>query len=100
MIQPKQSQHGGMHIMDVDGLIDDAKTDLVSSTDDLPAANSAPGHPRGETIWVVIAAPVSLHHRRASKLAGANHQRAVEQSALFQIRQKPSYRNVGFPCIL
>jgi len=45
MIQPEQMQHGCMKIIHVNWVLRDTPSEFIGFTVDLPAANSATGHP-------------------------------------------------------
>ena len=95
MIQTQQRQHRRVQVMDVNAVVNGAEAQLVGGADCLAAVNAAAGQPGRKAVGVVVASLVALHHWRAAKFAGPQHQRALQHSALFQIGQQGRDRLVG-----
>src|SRR5438105_1545130 len=55
MIQPEQSQYGGVQVVQVDTILDGSQTDLVGRADGLAAFHAAAGHPYREAVRIVVA---------------------------------------------
>jgi len=59
VIEAEQLQHGGMEIVDVDGLVHGLKAELVGRAEDGAALDPAAGEPRGEAVVIVVGFPRS-----------------------------------------
>src|SRR4029434_9994065 len=86
---------------DVDRLIDGFKPELVGGTMHITAAHSAPCHPDGKTIMVMIpsvdfsgigSGRRQLDGRCATELTAPDDQRFFEQPALLEIFEQRSNR--------
>ena len=90
VVEAEQVQQRGVQVVDVDRIFHRPKAELVGLAIDLPRFEAAAGKPHREGIDVVIAAGVLPHfpHRRAAELATPDHDRVVEQSALFQVTDR------------
>src|SRR5690242_12904305 len=90
MIQPEQSKYRRVNIVNVQRVLNGLKPEVIRSSDDLAAPDTASGHPHREPVGIVVAASAisrdSAHlltvcYRRATKVTAPDHQRAVEESA-------------------
>ena len=87
---PRQCSDGGVEVVDVHGLLDDVVTELVGLTVHDALLDAAAGEPDREALGMVIAAVIvvrecALAVDRAAELTTPDHQRVVEQPALFQV---------------
>ena len=93
VIQAQEVQDRGLQIVDVDRVFDDVKTQIVGGAIERARLDAAAGHPHRECLRVMIAAQatmenrVAFHHRRAAEFAAPNHERLIEQTALFEVAQ-------------
>lgn len=55
VIEAHEVEHGGLHIVDVNGIFHDIEAELIGGTDCLTAFDTAACHPDGEGLRVVIA---------------------------------------------
>ncbi len=60
VIEAEQVQDGGVQVVHVDRVFDRGKAELIGGAVDMARTDTAPGHPDGEAVVVVIAAPVGL----------------------------------------
>src|SRR5205814_887325 len=93
VIQAEQLEDGRVKVVDVDALLAGAESELVSRADGPPALHAATGEPGREAVRIVVASRAfvgvtAVGNRGASKLAAPHDQRAVEQTARFQILQQ------------
>ena len=56
VVDAEQVKNRGMEIMDVNPVLSDVVTEVVSDSITHPGLNAAPCHPDAETIWMVVAA--------------------------------------------
>src|ERR1700730_5064235 len=96
MIQTKQSQNGGVQVIQVNAILDGPQTDLICRADSLAAFHAATCHPYRETIRIVVAPrPAPLPHRAAvnrraaAELAPPDYERRIEQISGLQIGEAP-----------
>lgn len=54
VIEAHEMEHGGLDIVNVDGILNDVETELIGSTDGLASFDAASGHPDGEGLWMVV----------------------------------------------
>src|SRR5207237_1002203 len=90
VIQAEQLQDRRVKVVDVDALLAGAESELVSRADGPSALDAAAGQPGREAVRIVVASRAfvgvtTVGNRGASKLAAPNDQRAVKQTARFQI---------------
>ena len=88
VIDAQQMQHGGVEIMDGDGLPLRLITEIVAGSDDLAALDFGAGHPHGHGSGIVVAPDAFLRNRHAPELAMPEHQGCVEQTARLQVGQQ------------
>src|ERR1700681_4133459 len=87
-----------MQVVDVNLVIDCAESELVRGSNRFATPDDASRHPDTKAIWIVIAAVLSLHDRRASKFAGPYDQGTFKQAALLQISEKTGNGSVDRRC--
>ena len=85
-----------MEIVDTDGLLHDAETEVVALADDLAAGDSGAGHPDAEGIRIVIAAHTALGDWHTAEFGVPDDERIVEHSAAFQIFEQTGNRLIDF----
>src|SRR5260221_2615241 len=101
MIEAEQVQDRGLEVVNVDGILDDVKAELVRRAVSQPALHAAAGQPHRVSARMMIAAErtaergIRLDHRRAAEFAAPNHERVVEQAALLQVHHQRRARLVG-----
>ena len=83
--RPSLLQNGGVDVGDVVPVFDGVETDLVGGAVNDTPLDAAAGHPHGESIDVVVAPVAGLRAGRATELGGKQHERRVEQPALFEV---------------
>jgi four helix bundle protein len=81
VIEAHQVQDGGVEIVDMHAVLDGVNSEFVGRAVDHAAADSATGHPHGETGAVVVAAALALGSGRASEFAAPQHQCFIEHAA-------------------
>ena|SRR5260221_7096509 len=59
MVDPKQVEHGGVEIMDMDRVSDDVVTELACLAIDHAGLDSAAGHPTREAARMMVAPVIS-----------------------------------------
>ena len=77
-------EHGGVEVADVDGVFDGIVAEVVGSSVDGAAIDSAAGKEHGVTLDVVVAS-AALCHRSASELAAPDDQCVVKQPAALEV---------------
>ena len=84
VIKAEQVENGRVKVVDVDLSINYAETEFVRLAKD-PRLGAAARHPHRECIDVVIPPECdpSFAHRGSSEFAAPNHQRILQQTALF-----------------
>src|SRR6516225_10070485 len=89
-----------LEVMDLDRILDGFGAEFVRRPINCAAFDSAPGEPDAEPFIVVIASgivvAVPVARDGATKFAAPDHERAVEQPALFQIGEQAGCRLVYF----
>ena len=90
VIEPQQMKDRGLQIVDMYRVGGDVESKIVGGAVGEPRLHAAAGHPDGERLRMMVAAQAStqggvvLDHRRSTKLAAPDHQRIVQQAALFR----------------
>ncbi len=87
VIDSEEVQCGGVEVVAVGWLFCGARAERVGASVGASASDSTPCHPCGERGCVVVS-PFSLRGWLASKLGGADDERAVEEAARAQIGQQ------------
>ena len=77
-----------MDVGDVVPVLDGVETELVGRAVNDAAPDAAAGEPDAEAVDVVVAAVTALRARGAAELGGEDHERVIQQAALFQILQQ------------
>src|SRR5207245_4517513 len=90
MIDAQAMKDCGVHVMDVHRVLDDVIAEIVGLAVDDARLDATAGHPDREAARMVIAAVIvlgklALAVDRAAELAAPDHQRVVEQAALFEV---------------
>ena len=70
-------------------------TKLIGGAIDLAALEPSAGQQQAETMTIVIASAGIFRGGQSAKLSGPHHQRAVEQAAVFEIRDQARGRLIG-----
>lgn len=84
-------ENGGLEVVNVNGVLDGVHAEFVALPVGDTGLHAAAGHPCGEGIRVVIAAPahavgdVPLDERGPTELPAPDDQRVIEQSAPFEV---------------
>ena len=84
VIDPEEFEHGGVDVVDVDGVFDWFVAEFVGGAPLGAALDAAAGHPDGVGEHVVVAA-VALGHGGAAEFAGEDDEGIVEHAALFEV---------------
>ena len=93
VVDAEQVKQRGLKIMNVDGIIDGIHAEGVAGTVGDAGLHAAAGHPCGERIGVMIAAPllavfeIALQERGAAEFAAPDNERVLVQAALLEITQ-------------
>src|SRR4051794_24796815 len=74
---------------------DGVQPEFVGGAYSHSAANTAAGHPHGESRIVVITPLATLRFRSASELPAPDYECVVQQSSLLKVFQQGSYRLIG-----
>src|SRR4051812_18021653 len=74
-----------MEVVAVGGILRGLIAEFIACAIASPAPCSAAGHPSGECARIVIASLAALRCGLSAELTCANHQRGIEQAALFEI---------------
>ena len=82
VIDAQQVQNRGVQIVDVDSIMDGAKTEVVRFAVRHATFDASAGHPCCEAEMIVITTVAVFGRRRAAKFAAPQHQRFIQQSAL------------------
>src|SRR5439155_4968375 len=90
VINSQAMQDGGVHVVDVDRLLNDVVAEVVGLAVDDAGFDAAAGHPGREATRMVIAAVIvfgqlALAIDRSAKLAAPDNERVVQQAALFEV---------------
>ena len=78
VVQSHQVQHRSPQVIDVALILGDMVTELVGRAVNRPALHAAASQPNAIAVWVVVAAIATLRERRATELAGPDHQCIIE----------------------
>ena len=89
VVEAEQMEDGRVEVVDVDFSLGDAQADVVGGSVDMPAFDSAAGHPDAEAVVVVIAAHFGcerhLRGRGAAELATPDDEGIIEHPAIFEV---------------
>ena len=93
VIHAQLVENRGVQVVYADWILHDVISVIVSSTVYLSGPDAAAGHPDGEATRVMIAtvvgwteAPLAVHC--ATKFSAPDHQRFIEEAALFEIKDQ------------
>ena len=101
MLDAELVEQGGVKVVDVYRVFVDAPADFVCFSVDLSALDATAGHEHGEgkrmvvTPCVHLVATAVLPKWSPAKLSSPNHERLVEQTALFQVLDQRRHRLIG-----
>lgn len=97
VVEAEQMKDGGMEVVNVDLSFGDPQADVIGSSVDVPAFDSAAGHPNAEAVVVVIAAHIGrerhLRGRGPAKLAAPDDERVFQHASVFEVLEE---RGNGF----
>ena len=90
VIDAQTVQDGGIHVVNVNGVLDDVVAEIVRLSVADALLDAAAGHPYREAARVMIAAVIlarqlALTISRPTKLSAPHNQRLIEQAAPFEI---------------
>ena len=91
-------QHGGLDVVDVDGVFDHMEPHFIGRAVGDPALDAASGHPHGERLRMVVTAfaaaegGIVLDHRGPTEFPAPHNECLIEQAPLLQI---PNQRRTG-----
>ena len=92
MIKTQQMEHGGMQVMDGNGVFGCLETKVIGGSVGRAPADPSPCHPKREPPMIVIPplggpSPTLIHfdRRGSTKLARAENERFIQQSPLFEV---------------
>ena len=91
MIQPQERKDRRLQVVNVDGVFDDMKSEIVGRAVNDARLDPAAGHPHRESLRMMVAAQappenrVAFDHRRAAEFAAPNDQRLIQEPALFEV---------------
>lgn len=93
-----------MQVADMYGIFDNVVAEIVSLAVMHAALDAATGKPTGKTARMVVATIVvvrqlTLAINRSPELATKNDQRVIQQTALFQVRQKCGRRLIDISAL-
>ena len=96
-IEPHLPKDGGVHLLDVEGMLHRESPELVGGSHALARLDPAPRHPHGEAVAVVVAAGAGgiLGGRLAAELPSPDDERGIEQPPVFEVLQQPRDGPVG-----
>ena len=88
MVDAQAVEHGGVEVVDVDGVFKDVVGEVVGFADGLTGFDAAAGAPKGVASWVMVATEagfgdVALAVGGASEFAAPDDQGIFEEAALF-----------------
>src|SRR3954468_6703886 len=92
-------EHRGVDVRDVVAVFHCGEPKLVGRAVGDAALDAAAGHPYGKTERMMIAAIRSFGARRAAEFGCPNHERFVQQAALFEIAYEPGDRLINLGAI-
>ncbi len=90
VVEPHQVHYGSVEVVHMNGVFDDVVSEFVGFSVNDTGFHAAAGHPDGEAAGMVIAAVVVCRHFAlaiigAAEFAAPDHERLVEQPALFEV---------------
>ena len=84
-VEAELLENRSMNVGHIVPMLDRVEADFISRSMHDPAFQSAASHPDREAVGVMIAAVGSLRGGSSTKLGGEDHDRGIEQAALFKI---------------
>ena len=101
MIDPQQVQQGCLEVMDVDRVLNNVVSQRVGLAVHA-GSNPGPGHPQCKTPGMMVPAKIvwlqfALAIVCSPEFSCPDHQRIVQQSPLFKVRQQRRSGLIGFP---
>src|SRR4051794_14211175 len=87
-------QNGRVNVMYMRAILDRTQPNLIRCTDHLAAFDTAARHPDREAPWIMVTTFTLLIKWGPAKLTAPHHQRGIEQTTCFQIRQQTGNRLV------
>ena len=105
VVDAQAVEDGGVHVVDVDRVFDDVVAEFVGLAVDDAGLDAAAGHPDGEAAGVMIAAVVvfgefALAINRSAELPAPNHQRVIQQAALFEVGDEGVASLIDVPALV
>ena len=96
VVEPQQVQYRGVQIVHVAVAVDRTKAKLIRGADDVPGLDTAPGHPHGEGVDVMVAALrlPRFTHRSSAKFPAPDDQRVVEHAMRLEVADQRGARLV------
>ena len=90
MVDTHQVKHGGMHVVNMHGVLDDIVAEIVRLTVSLSAFDTATRHPGAEATRMVVATVAIFGHlalavSRATKFTAPHHEGVFQEATLFQV---------------
>ena len=85
MIETKQTEDGGVQVVDVNLVFHRMQAEFVGFADDLSAFYASPRHPHGEPGRVVVATVPFFTHRGASEFSTPDDQRFVQEATGLEV---------------
>jgi hypothetical protein len=106
VVESQQVQHGGVNVVYMDRFLDSFPARLICRAVDVSPLDASACQPDTEAVMIVVSPQLftriqqwsrQFDGRRATEFPTAQHQRLVQQSALFQVFQEGSdgWVNVG-----
>ena len=87
VIDSQQVQQGGMQVVDFDGVLGRLVAVLVGRSIGHASPNAATGHPKTESVGIVVSAIPTLSEGGAPELAGPEDHGFIQQAARLQVGQ-------------
>src|SRR5262249_39619481 len=95
VVQAEGPENRGVQIMNVNGPLDSAQTEIVRGADYCALLHATARHPRGEAPGIVVAAVAFFVEGRAPEFPAPHDQSGIEQAARFEIGQQSGDRDIG-----
>ena len=101
MLQPEQVQDRRVKIMHCHNILHGLVAEFIRRAVGVAAFYPGPGKPRGEAVGIVVApARPGLEGWHPAKLGAPDHERLLEQPALFHVGQQGGHRLVEHRAVL
>src|SRR5687768_15035836 len=95
VVHAEQVKHGGVQVVNAHAIDHRLVANLIRLTVTGTTFDTGAGHPRHETVWVMVAPTISLGNGHAPKFASPYYQRAIHQASAFQIGEQSMDWHVG-----